>query len=86
MKRLILSAHVSTKEQAKLYSLDYQLEKGRAYAASIGAEVVAEFKDDMTGTTLQREGLQEALRMLEANQADGIAKWAVPVVPVVPSL
>jgi site-specific DNA recombinase len=75
MKRAINLARVSTPRQADLYSLDYQLEQERAYCAEMGFTVVAEFKDDTTGRKLDRDGLEEACRMLEADEADVLVTW-----------
>jgi DNA invertase Pin-like site-specific DNA recombinase len=69
-KRAINLARVSTPQQAKLYSLDYQLEQERMYADDMGLVVVAEFKDDVSGRKLERDGLEEACRMLERDEAD----------------
>src|SRR5690242_2856535 len=74
-KRAINRARVSTPHQAKLYSLDYQLDQERMYANDMGMAVVAEFKDDVSGRKLERDGLEEACRMLEADQADVLVTW-----------
>lgn len=74
-KRAINLARVSTPQQAKLYSLDFQLEQERAYDAEMGFTVVAEFKDDTSGRKLDRDGLEEACQMLENNEADVLVVW-----------
>src|SRR4051794_37777531 len=74
-KRAINLARVSTPRQAELYSLDYQLEQMRAYDAEVGLTVVAEFKDDVSGRKLDRDGLEEACQMLERNEADVLVTW-----------
>jgi DNA invertase Pin-like site-specific DNA recombinase len=73
--RAINLARVSTPRQAELYSLDYQLEQMRAYDAEVGLMVVAEFKDDVSGRKLDRDGLEEACQMLERNEADVLVTW-----------
>src|SRR6266498_1685150 len=57
-KRAINLARVSTPKQAELYSLDYQLEQERTYDAEMGFIVVAEFKDDVSGRKMERDGLE----------------------------
>ncbi len=74
-KRAINLARVSTPRQAELYSLDYQLEQMRQYDAETGLAIVAEFKDDMTGRKLERDGLEEACQMLERDEADVLVTW-----------
>lgn len=75
MKRAINLARVSTPRQAELYSLDYQLEQMRHYAKDTGLTIIAEFKDDMTGRRLERDGLEEACLMLERDEADILITW-----------
>src|SRR3954452_12706140 len=75
MKRAINLARVSTPQQAELYSLDYQLEEMRKYDTEIGPVIVAEFKDDVSGRKLERDGLEEACQMLERNEADVLVTW-----------
>jgi site-specific DNA recombinase len=75
LKRAINLARVSTPQQAKLYSLDYQLEQMRAYDAEVGLTIVAEFKDDHSGRTMTRDCLEEACQMLERNEADVLVTW-----------
>src|SRR6266511_2994752 len=74
-KRAINLARVSTPQQAKLYSLDHQLEQERAYDREMGFEIVAEFKDDTSGRKLERDGLEQACQMLENNEADILVVW-----------
>lgn len=61
--------------QAKLYSLDYQLDQEQEYCDEIGLVVVAEFKDDTSGRKMERDGLEEACRMLENDEADVLVTW-----------
>jgi site-specific DNA recombinase len=74
-KRAINLARVSTPKQAELYSLDYQLDQERIYCNEVGLVVVKEFKDDVSGRKLDRDGLEEACRMLEADEADVLVTW-----------
>ncbi len=74
-KRAINLARVSTPKQAELYSLDYQLEQERSYDKEVGFVVVAEFKDDVSGRKLERDGLEQACQMLERDEADILVTW-----------
>ena len=76
-KRFINYARVSTPRQAELYSLKYQLEHERIYVADIGGVVVKEIEDDQSGRTLARDGLAEAMAMLETDQADALVTWKI---------
>lgn len=70
-KRAIIYSRVSTDEQAATGTgLDGQEAESLAYADSIGATVVARFREDYTGTTLNRPDLTQARAMLQAGQAD----------------
>lgn len=75
--RAILLARVSTPSQAEKYSLNRQLTIERAYAAEIGATVVAEFEDDVSGRKMTRDGLDKAREMLANAEADALIvyKW-----------
>ena len=75
MKRAINLARVSTPQQAKLYSLDFQIDQMRGYDAGAGLQVVAEFKDDTSGRKLERDGLEQACQMLENDEADVLVTW-----------
>lgn len=74
-KRAINLARVSTPQQAKLYSLDYQLQQMRQYDEDMGLVIVAEFRDDVSGRKLERDGLENACQMLEQNEADVLVTW-----------
>lgn len=74
-KRAINLARVSTKEQGKLYSLDFQIAQMREYCEDVGLTVVAEFKDDASGRKLERDGLELACQMLEQNEADVLVTY-----------
>lgn len=65
--RTALYARVSTDEQAKGFSLPTQMEACRKYAVERGYTVVGEFKDDYTGTELDRPGLNEMRQLMEAS-------------------
>ncbi len=56
--RAVLYSRVSTDQQEKEHTIQSQVEALRAYAASKGYQVVAEYQDDgYSGATLQRPGL-----------------------------
>jgi site-specific DNA recombinase len=74
-KRAINLARVSTPAQAKAFSLEFQLEQERAYDSEMGFAIVAEFKDDVSGRILERDGLETASRMLENDEADVLVVW-----------
>jgi site-specific DNA recombinase len=74
-KRAILYARVSTPRQAELYSLDYQIAQEHSYVADVGLRVVAELRDDQSGRKMERDGLEEACRLLENNEADVLVTW-----------
>ncbi len=70
-ERAIIYCRVSTDEQAEHgTSLNNQTEKSLAYAESKGLNVIAIFKEDYTGTTLDRPELNKVRKMLQAGQAD----------------
>ncbi len=71
LKRAVLYARVSTDEQAKGYSLQTQLEACRNYAIERGYTVTAEFKDDISGASMDRPGLNE-LREFIATDATSV--------------
>lgn len=72
--KVILYYRVSSEEQASGgHSLAAQLAKLRAYAALYDLEIVAEVEDaGVSAKTIDRPGLDEALAMLDAGEADGI--------------
>lgn len=74
-KRAILYARVSTPKQAELYSLDYQIAQEQQYVSEVGLSVVAELRDDQSGRKMERDGLEEACRLLEQNEADVLVTW-----------
>ena len=65
-KRAVIYARVSTDEQTKGYSLPTQLEACRKYAAERGYEISAEFRDDHTGASLDRPGLNQLREFVAA--------------------
>ncbi len=66
-------ARVSTQDQGEDgISLDAQEAKIRAYCHLYGVELVEFFRDIGSGKDLDREGMQEALRMLRDGEAEGI--------------
>ncbi len=70
MKRAILYAGVSSTLQAEGFSLQTQIAACRKYAEQHEFAVVAEFQDSITGTTLDRPGLDDARRMINQGEAD----------------
>ena len=67
----VIYARVSTDEQAEQgYSLPEQVDACRKYAASNGYTVVAEFREDYTGTRLDRPELNKVLDMAAARAFD----------------
>lgn len=69
----IIYARVSTDEQAESgTSINNQIEKSLAYAASHNMNVVAVFKEDYTGKVLDRPELNKVRDMLRAGRADNI--------------
>ncbi len=60
MKKAVIYARVSTDEQAERgTSIQAQLETCHDYAKENGLEVVKEYKEDYTGTTLDRPELNQ---------------------------
>lgn len=72
MTRVALYARVSTEMQAEEgFSIEAQLNEMRAFAAQRGWVVVAEYVDaGISGSTLERPGLQVALEAAEAHAYD----------------
>lgn len=72
--RAIGYVRVSTEEQSKEgVSLDAQTDKLRQYAALDDIELVEVIRDEgQSAKTLERPGLQKALKMLRDGEADGI--------------
>lgn len=70
-KRGISYRRVSTDEQAATgFSLPTQLKEIQAYCAKNGIELVSDFCDDFTGSSLERPGLIQARKWLKAGRAD----------------
>lgn len=70
--RAVLYQRVSTEEQAQNgTSLTEQLATTSRKAADMGAEIVGTFSDDSSGGYYEtREGLQKALKLIDAGEAD----------------
>lgn len=68
--RAILYARVSTEDQTEGPSLDQQIYACKEYAHRQKFRVVASYKEDYTGTSLDRPLLTQALRLLERDEAD----------------
>ncbi|MCB0175807.1 MAG: recombinase family protein, partial [Anaerolineae bacterium] len=71
-KRAVSYRRVSTDEQANNYSLSSQQKEIQTYAARNGMEIVADFMDDYTGSSLERPGLTQARRWAKQRRADCI--------------
>lgn len=72
-RRVIGYCRVSTDEQAEHgISLDAQEGKHHTYADLHELQLVEVIRDNATGKTLNRPGLQRALRMLREDEADAI--------------
>ncbi len=72
-KNAIIYARVSTEEQAeKGYSLESQIKGCRKYALDNRMNIVAEIKDDYTGSTLDRPGFNELESLLARKEANAI--------------
>lgn len=72
--RVIAYARVSTEEQSvRGVSIDAQVEKLKAYASLYDLEVIEVIIDaGVSAKTLNRDGLQKALRLLKTGKADGL--------------
>ncbi|MCB0212788.1 MAG: recombinase family protein [Anaerolineae bacterium] len=70
MKRAVSYRRVSTDEQASNYSLSSQKKEIQTYAARNGMEIVADFVDDYTGSSLERPGLEQARKWVRQRRAD----------------
>jgi len=69
MKNCAIYARVSSSEQVKGYSIDAQLDAGRAYAAAQGWEVSGEYIDaGLSGTTDRRPAFKRVIRDALAGQ------------------
>jgi len=72
--RVVAYRRVSSAEQADAYGPDAQARDVRAYAASRGLEVVADYFEDVSGTTPldDRPGLRDALASIYQHGAGGL--------------
>ena len=78
LKRAIIYARVSTDQQAEYgTSIDNQVEKSIAYAEAKGMKVVGIFKEDFSGTTLDRPELNKVRAIFQAKQADALIIYKV---------
>jgi site-specific DNA recombinase len=72
-KRAVIYARVSTDDQAdKGYGLPTQIELCLNYAEANDLLVIAQFKDDFTGASLDRPALNEMRAMLDGREAEAI--------------
>ncbi|MCG3210575.1 MAG: hypothetical protein FOGNACKC_04206 [Anaerolineae bacterium] len=73
IKRAVIYARVSTDKQAEYgTSIDSQVEKSLAYAASQNMEVVGIFKEEFSGTTLERPELTKVRALLRTGEIDAL--------------
>ena len=78
MKKAVIYARVSTDEQAERgTSIQAQLETCHDYAKENGLEVVKEYKEDYTGTTLDRPELNQ----LKDDMGNGLAIAVIVLCP-----
>jgi site-specific DNA recombinase len=68
--RVATYRRISTDEKSQPYSLDAQRDRLAAYAQSQGWQIVADYHDTMSGTTVDRPGLQDALQAARAHRFD----------------
>lgn len=72
-KRAVIYARVSTDEQAiRGFSIQSQLESCRKYAHEHDFKVIAEFTDDITGTKIDRPGLDALRELVQAQPVDAV--------------
>ena len=76
-RRAIIYTRVSTNEQTKGYSLPSQVKGCEEYARRHDLEVVAVFRDDISGAThlSEREGGQALLEMVDFKQISDVIVW-----------
>lgn len=76
LERALIYCRVSTDEQAESgTSIDNQVSKGLAYAEAVGIKVIEVFKEDYTGTTLDRPELTKVRAMLKSGLADNLVVY-----------
>ena len=68
--RAIIYKRISTNTEKQSHSLSNQSTMVNAYCVAREFEVVAEIEDQASGKSLKRPGIQQAIEMLEADQAD----------------
>ncbi len=77
MKSAILYARVSTDEQAeKGTSLNSQLDACRNYASIHGMEIIAEFKDEFSGSRIDRPDLQKLIDLVRRRATDAVITYS----------
>jgi site-specific DNA recombinase len=75
VKRAVIVARVSTDQQAERgRSIQTQHEQSRRYAEALGYEIVAEIKDDISGTVPLRErpGGQRLYELIDQHEVDAV--------------
>jgi site-specific DNA recombinase len=76
-KTAAIYARVSSDEQAKGYSLPTQIEACEQYAVQKGYRLLETYKDDYTGASLDRPGLDELRKLLTAKKVDIVIVYDV---------
>ncbi|MCB0154688.1 MAG: recombinase family protein [Anaerolineae bacterium] len=78
VKRAIIYARVSTDQQAEYgTSIDNQVEKSIAYAEAKCMKIVSIFKEDFSGTTMDRPELNKVRAILQTGGADALIIYKV---------
>ncbi len=77
MKKALLYARVSTDEQTNGYSLKTQLDAMLKYCTENGYTVVGEYKDDYTGTKLDRPELDKLREHLKREKIDAVIVYDI---------
>src|SRR5579859_1456978 len=76
-KKAIAYTRVSTDEQSKGYSLQTQLEAIQKYADQCGYQLVQSFKDDYTGASMERPGLNCLREYVTQNPVDRLIVYDI---------
>lgn len=76
-KRAAIYCRVSRDEQADNYSLPTQEAECRAYAERMGYEVFGVWREDFTGTAIDRPEMGKILRLVHSRQIDVVLSYKV---------
>lgn len=77
MKKAVIYARVSTDEQSRGYSLKTQIDAMTKYCRENGFSVVGEYKDDYTGTKLDRPELDKLRQHLKREKIDAVIVYDI---------